>query len=461
MTAEGPGPRPIVAVVGRPNVGKSTLVNRLAGGRQAITEERSGVTRDRTTHQTEWRGRTFTLVDTGGWLPGGRGTDPLTAAVTAQAEQAVAGADAIVLVVDAGGEPTSEDHAAARWLRGAGAPVVLAANKADRLADLRHAEAELAGWHALGLGEPLPVSAIHGTGSGDLLDAAFAAAGMLETPEAAEDAKDAAPGPPAVALLGRPNVGKSSLLNRLAGADRAIVDERPGTTRDAVDTLVTTDDGRTYRFVDTAGLRRPAKVRRSEATEYYASLRTQRALASADVAVLVLDAAEVIGEHEQQLAREVLDAGRALVLCANQWDRMDPERSEDFTRERERRLGFVPFARLVRTSATTGRGMGKLLDAIDEALEGWQQRVPTGRLNRWLADAVAATPPPLHGTRPVRLRYASQPSTGPPKVVVHGNAPVPDTYRRYLERTLRETFSFPGTPVDLRVKVRPRWEDRR
>lgn len=449
------GPRPLVAVVGRPNVGKSTVVNRFASGRGAITEESPGVTRDRTTHLVEWRGRTFTVVDTGGWLPGGRHTDPLASAVSAQAEQAVADADVIVLVVDASGGPTEEDVAAARWLRRtARAPLLLAVNKADRLTDLRHAEVELAEWHTLGVGEPVPISGLHGTGSGDLLDLILDTAGDIDEAETAVDH------PTAVAILGRPNVGKSSLLNQLAGSDRAIVDERPGTTRDAVDSLITGPDGAWYRFVDTAGLRRPAKVRAGEATEYYASVRTARALDQAEVALLVLDAAEPISEQDQKLARQVVEAGRALVLVANQWDRVDVERQEAFDAERRRQLDFVSFAELIRTSATTGRGLHRVLPAVDRARQGWSQRVSTAALNAWLTDAVAATPPPMDGSRTVRLRYATQPAAQPPKIVVFGNAPVPEHYRRYLERTLRERFGFAGSPVVVRTRVRPRWEQR-
>jgi GTP-binding protein len=459
--ADGPGetaglPRPIVAIVGRPNVGKSTLVNRLAGGRPAITEETPGVTRDRTTHLVEWRGRDVTVIDTGGWLAAERGTDPLASAVSAQAEQAVAGADVVVLVVDATGAPTDEDLAAARWLRrSANAPVMLAANKADRLADLRQPEVELAEWHVLGLGEALPVSGLHGTGSGDLLDALFAAAGDLG------EEQRSAPRPPAVAVVGRPNVGKSSLLNAMAASQRAVVDERPGTTRDAVDSLITGPDGTVYRFVDTAGLRRPAKVRAGASTEYYASVRTAAAIEAADVVLLVLDAAEPIGEQDQKLARQIVDAGRALVLVANQWDRVDVERQEAFDAERRRQLGFVDFAELIRTSAATGRGLQRVLPAADRALAGWSQRVPTSQLNAWLADAVAATPPPLQGQRPVRLRYATQPRVCPPRVVVFGNAEIPEPYRRYLERTLRERFGFNGSPIEVGMRVRPRWEHRR
>lgn len=450
------GPRPLVAIVGRPNVGKSTIVNRLAGGRGAITEETPGVTRDRTTHLVEWRGQTFTVVDTGGWVPGGRHTDPLASAVSAQAEQAVAEADVIVLVVDATGAPTEEDVAAARWLRRtARAPVLLAANKADRLADLRHPEVELAEWHTLGVGEPAPVSGLHGTGSGDLLDLVFQAAGDVDEPGAGADE------PPAVAILGRPNVGKSSLLNQLAGSERAIVDERPGTTRDAVDSLISGPGGAWYRFVDTAGLRRPAKVRAGEPTEYYASVRTTRALEKADVALLVLNAAEPISEQDQKLARQVIDAGRALVLVANQWDRVDVERQAAFDAERRRSLAFAGFAELIRTSATTGRGMHRVLPAVDRALDAWSQRVSTSALNAWLSDAVAATPPPMHGSRAVRLRYATQATAQPPRIVVFGNAPVPEHYRRYLERTLRDRFGFAGSPVVVRTRVRPRWEQRR
>jgi len=443
-----------VAVVGRPNVGKSTLVNRFAGRRDAIVEERPGVTRDRTSHPTEWRGRRFTVIDTGGWTPGwARAADGggLDAAITAQAEQATREADMAVLVVDATAGITEEDAAAAGWLRSAGVPVLLAANKVDNASG----RSELDGFYALGLGEPFPVSALHGRGSGDLLDEIYDRlrdAGAFDRPP---EPTDEVPG---VALIGRPNVGKSSVFNRLLGQDRTIVDARPGTTRDAVDTVVETEDGRVYRFVDTAGLRR--RVRRGDSTEYYSTVRTVQALERAAVALLVVDAAEPLGEQEQRLARQILEAGRGLVLVQNKWDLVDEERREWIERERDRLLHFIAWAPTVRTSAASGRGIDRLLPAVDGVIEQWQRRVPTAALNQWLADAVAATAPPMAKGHPVKARYATQVAVGPPTFRVFTNGEVPPAYVRYLERRLREDFGFAGTPLDVGVRVRTRWEER-
>ncbi|MFO8075454.1 MAG: ribosome biogenesis GTPase Der [Actinomycetota bacterium] len=455
---EPSGP-PVVAVVGRPNVGKSTLVNRLAGAREAIVEERPGVTRDRTSHEAQWRGRTVSIVDSGGWTPGwGDLDDPLAAAVTAQAELAAEHADLVLFVVDATVGITDDDAAVAGWLRRGGARVVVVANKADTLGAPGALVAAVADLHALGLGDPVPVSALHGTGSGDLLDVVL---DRLEADAAFDRPDPDEEGVPGVALIGRPNVGKSSLFNRLVGAERAIVDHRPGTTRDAVDTVVRLGDGRSYRFVDTAGLRRRARVRRGgDPTEYYSTVRTLRALSSAAVALLIVDVDDVIGEQEQKLARQVLDAGRGLVLVLNKWDRIDEESRRLREREQERLLHFLPDAPVVRTAATTGRGVSKLPDAIDAVIAEWRRRVPTSRLNDWLAEAVAEHPPPLVAGHTVRLRYATQVAVGPPTVRVFASGKVEDGYRRYLERSLRETFGFAGTPIDFGVRVRPRWEER-
>lgn len=448
---------PVIAVIGRPNVGKSTLVNRLVGRREAIVQEQPGVTRDRTAHAAEWRGEPFEVLDTGGWLPGWATQDELTAAVSAQAERGTEDADLVLFVVDAGVGVTEEDAAVAQWLRARQLPVVLVANKADQLADPRHPAAELAELYALGVGDPVPVSALHGLGSGDLLDEVFTRLRASDAFTARRaDSADEVPG---VALIGRPNVGKSSLFNRLVGEERVLVDPRPGTTRDAVDTIVEAA-GRRYRFVDTAGLRRRARLRQAEPTEYYSSVRTVQALDRAAVALLVLDASDTISEADQKLARRVLEAGRALVLVLNKWDLTDEHRRREVERELDRLLGFVAFAPLVRTAAVTGRGVGRLLPQIDRVLEAWSQRIPTATLNEWLADAVAATPPPLHGHHPVRLRYITQPAVGPPRFRVFANAQVPPGYVRYLERRLREAFGFEGTPLDVQVRVRPRWEER-
>jgi GTP-binding protein len=445
-----------VAVVGRPNVGKSTLVNRFLGRRDAIVEERPGVTRDRTAHRVTWRGRTFTVVDTGGWTPGwAREETAYDEAVSAQAEQATAAADLVVLVVDATVGITEEDAAAAQWLRALGVPVLLVANKVDDWSATAAPMVALGELAALGLGEPHPVSALHGQGSGDLLDEVhdrLRAAGAFDRPADDPD------GTPGVALVGRPNVGKSSLFNRILGEERTIVDARPGTTRDAVDTVVELPGGRAYRFVDTAGLRR--RARRGDATEYYSTVRTVQALERAAVALLVVDASEPVGEQEQRLARQILDAGRGLLLVLNKWDLVDEERRERIDRERDRLLHFVDWAPLVRTSAVTGRAVDRLFPAIDRVLAQWERRIPTAQLNDWLADAVAATPPPLHHGRVVKLRYVTQVAVGPPTFRVFTTGELPPAYLRYLVRRLREAFGFEGTPLEVRYRVRARWEER-
>jgi GTPase len=455
-TQVGPS-TPVVAIVGRPNVGKSTLVNRLTGRRDAIVEEKPGVTRDRTAHAAEWRGRAVTILDTGGWLPGwAEGRRPLDDAVSVQAELATETADLVLFIVDATVGITEEDAAVAGWLRASHVPVLLVANKADELGNQRHPEAEIAELYALGLGEPTPVSALHGRGSGDLLDLIVdrldEAGAFDRQPQHGDDI-------PGVALIGRPNVGKSSMFNRLVGEQRVVVDDQPGTTRDAVNTVVRAG-GRLYRFIDTAGLRRKARIRSGQATEYYSSVRTVQALDAASVALLVIDAGEPIGEQEQKLARQIVDAGRAMVCVLNKWDLVDEERRAMIERERERLLNFVDWAPLVRTSAASGRGLDKLLPMVDTVLEEWHRRIPTATLNDWLADAVAATAPPLHAGRAVRLRYATQVAVGPPTFRIFSTGQVPSSYVRYLERRLREAFGFGGTPLHVAVRVRPRWEER-
>ncbi len=456
MTDASPSGAPVVAVVGRPNVGKSTLVNRLVGAREAIVEERPGVTRDRTVHHAEWVARQIAVVDSGGWTAQWGGEDdPLAAAVTAQAELAAETADLVLFVVDLTVGVTEDDAAVAGWLRRGKAPVLLVANKADTLGTSRgELEAELAQLYSLGLGEPEAVSALHGRGSGDLLDSVVAKlqeAGAFDRPDPEEA------GIPGVALIGRPNVGKSSLFNRLVGSDRVVVDERPGTTRDAVDTVLELD-GHRYRFVDTAGLRK-ARVR--ESTEYFSTVRTMKALEAAAIGLLVVDAGESIGEQEQKLARQILDAGRGIVLVLNKWDLVDEDARYWRERERDRLLHFLPDAPIVRTSATTGRGLSKLGPLIEATLTEWHRRVPTAQLNQWLSEAVAANPPPLlpHG-RSLRLRYATQVASGPPTVRLFATGRPEDSYLRYLERSLRESFGFEGTPINLAVRVRPKWEDR-
>jgi GTP-binding protein len=439
----------VVAIVGRPNVGKSTLVNRLIGRRTAITEERPGVTRDRTEHQTTWSGTPLVVVDTGGWIGAGRGEqDPLTAAVTAQAELASTDADVVLFVVDVTVGITEEDARIARWLRRVGTPILLVANKADELGTDATLQARLAELYSLGMGEPHAVSALHGRGSGDLLDAVVREVDTSQqrARPAAQDAEVS------VVLLGRPNVGKSSLFNRLAGEQRVIVDDRPGTTRDAIDSVLHLRGGGAYRFIDTAGLRR--KARHGDATEYYSTVRTVDALHRAAVALLVVDAAEPLGEQDQRLARQIIDAGRAMVLVLNKWDRVDEDRRLTLDRELDRLLAFTAFAPLLRTSAHTGRGLRHLAPVIDQVHAEWTRRIPTAQVNTWLADAVAATAPPMQRSRPVRLRYATQVEVAPPTFRVFGNGPVPQSYVRYLERSLRETYGFIGTPLRIGVRVR-------
>src|SRR5579871_6262750 len=368
---------PVVAVVGRPNVGKSTLVNRILGSRQAVVEDVPGVTRDRVTYDAIWRGRTFTLVDTGGWEPSVEGTESLAARVAGQARVAVDAADAVLFVVDATVGVTDADAAVASVLRKAGKPVVVAANKVD---DTK-AESEATALWALGLGEPVPVSALHGRGSGDLLDVILDA-----LPDAPKEADEAEGGPRRVALLGRPNVGKSSLLNKLAGHERSLVDPVAGTTRDPVDELIELG-GTTWRFVDTAGIRK--RFRDSQGADYYATLRTQGALDRAEVAVVLVDASEPLTEQDLRILTMVTEAGRALVIAYNKWDLTDEERRHYLDRELERQLNQARWAPRVNISAATGRHVDRLVPAIEEALASWEQRVSTGQLNQFLNQVVA------------------------------------------------------------------------
>jgi GTP-binding protein len=429
---------PVVAVVGRPNVGKSTLVNRFLGRREAVVEDVPGVTRDRVAYDGQWRGRRFTLVDTGGWERDPRGR---AAAITAQAERAMTTADAVVLVVDAVVGATDTDLAVARVLQRGGVPVLVAANKVDS----ERVESDAAALWSLGLGQPYPVSALHGRGSGDLLDA------VLDALPAAPPERTQLGGPRRVALLGRPNVGKSSLLNKLVGEDRSVVDAVAGTTVDPVDSMVSLGD-ETWRFVDTAGLRR--RVRQASGTEFYASLRTSAALDTAEVAIMLLDASEPLSEQDQRIIGMVVDAGRALVLAFNKWDLLDADRRLTLTREVDRDLSRVSWATRVNVSARTGRNVERLAPALREALAGWEQRVPTGRLNAWLGEIVAATPPPVRGGKQPKILFATQAGTRPPRFVLFTSGFLEAGYRRFLERRLREEFGFRGTPVGVSVRVR-------
>ena len=438
--ADGAGAAaPVVAVVGRPNVGKSTLVNRILGRREAVVEDVPGVTRDRITYDANWRGRTFVLVDTGGWEPDALG---LQAQVSAQAELAAAAADIVVMVADATVGATDTDEIVARTLRRARKPVVLVANKVDSA----HGEADASSLWSLGLGEPHPVSALHGRGSGDLLDAIFDALPSLPPAEGVRPA-----GPRRVALLGRPNVGKSSLLNRLTGEQRSVVDSVAGTTRDPVDSIVELA-GATWRFVDTAGIRR--RVREASGAEYYSSLRTATALRQAEVAVVLLDVSESLAEQDLRIIEMVVEAGRALVLAFNKWDTLDDYRREQLETEIERQLHHVAWAPRVNISAKTGRGVEKLTPALQLALDGWGRRIPTSRLNGWLSQLIAATPPPVRGGKQPKILFATQAGTQPPRFVLFSSGFVEATYRRFIDRRLREDFGFPGTPVEISVRVK-------
>ena len=433
------GPLPVLAVVGRPNVGKSTLVNRIIGRREAVVEDVPGVTRDRVTYTTEWAGRDFVVVDTGGWERDARG---MAARVAAQAEVAVQLADAVLFVVDATVGATDTDESVVKLLRRSGKPVILAANKVD---DAR-GEADAATLWNLGLGEPHPVSAVHGRGSGDLLDACLAAL----PPVSQVSAPDAA-GLRRVALVGRPNVGKSSLLNALAGSERVVVDDVAGTTRDPVDEVVEVG-GRPWLFVDTAGIRR--RVHQSQGADFYASLRTQAALEKAEVAVVLLDANEPLTEQDTRVIQLVVEAGRALVIAYNKWDLMDDERRRYLEREFEVDLVQVQWAPRVNVSAKTRWHVDRLQRALDAALESWETRVPTGRLNALLAQIVSAHPHPLRGGRQPRILYGTQVSTRPPRFVLFTTGFLEAGYRRFIERRLRETFGFEGTPIEVSVRAR-------
>jgi GTPase len=433
------GPVPVLAVLGRPNVGKSTLVNRILGRREAVVEDTPGVTRDRVAYDAEWRGRRFSVVDTGGWERDAKG---MAARVAAQAELAVEAADAVLLVVDVTVGATDTEEAVVRVLRRAGKPVILAVTKVDGPST----EADAAMLWSLGLGEPHPVSGLHGRGSGDLLDAVLDA-----LPEAPADDERGLGGPRRVALLGKPNVGKSSLLNRLAGQERVVVDPVAGTTVDPVDELVELG-GRTWRFVDTAGIRR--RVHEASGQEYFASLRTAAALEKAEVAVVLIEAHEPLAEQDTRIISMVVDAGRALVLAFNKWDLLDEERQYYLEREIERELVRVPWAPRVNITARTGWHVDRLVPALETALAGWDQRVPTGRLNAFLGEIVSATPPPVRSGKQPKILFATQADTRPPRFVLFASGFLEAGYRRFLERRLREEFGFAGTPIELSVRVR-------
>ncbi len=446
MSEEGTGvPLPVVAVVGRPNVGKSTLVNRVLGRRAAVVQDVPGVTRDRISYEALWNGRRFTVTDTGGWDPKAEG---LGASISRQAEFAMKTADVIVLVVDSQVGATDTDLAAARILRRSDRPVILVANKVDD----ERSEAGASELWSLGLGEPQPISALHGRGAGDLLDLILDA-----LPEAPRESLEEG-GPRRVALVGRPNVGKSSLLNRLAKEERSVVDSVAGTTVDPVDSIITLG-GEEWRFVDTAGLRR--KVNTASGMEYYASLRTEAAIQAAEVAVVLLAADEVISEQDQRVITQVIEAGRALVIAINKWDLLDEDRHMQLEREVERDLARIKWASRVNISAKGGRGVGKLADHLRAALASWESRIPTAELNQYIRTLVQETPPPARGGRAPKIKYVTQADVRPPRFVVFSTGFLEAGYRRFLERKLRERWGFDGTPIEISVKVREGRESER
>lgn len=438
---------PVLAIVGRPNVGKSTLVNRIIRSREAVVEDVPGVTRDRVSYDAEWNGKDFTLVDTGGWEADAKG---IHKRVAEQAEIAVDEADAVVFVLDGLVGATAVDEAVVKMLRRKKKPVLLAANKIDSTAQM----SEVYPLWNLGLGEPFPVSALHGTGTGDLLDAA-----MKALPDTAQHGgMIPLGGPRRVALVGRPNVGKSSLLNKLAGSERVVVDNVAGTTRDPVDELIELG-GQQWRFVDTAGIRRRQHM--VSGSEYYAMLRTQRALDKAEVAVVLLAVDEPVSEQDVRIIQMAVDSGRALVLAYNKWDLLDEERRYYLEREIERDLGHVAWAPRVNVSAKTGWHKDKLAPALSTSLTNWEQRISTGRLNAFLGELVAAHPHPVRGGKQPRILFATQPSSRPPKFVLFTTGFLDPGYRRFITRRLRETFDFTGTPIEVQMRVREKRKRRK
>jgi GTP-binding protein len=430
--------KPVVAVVGRPNVGKSTLVNRIIGRREAIVEEHPGVTRDRKVVEAEWNGVEFDLVDTGGWLD----TDhPLDRQVSDQAERAIKAADLLLFVVDTTVGITDEDDRVGAMLRRTKRPVLLVANKVD--SDSREADAWA--FTRLGLGDPWPVSAVHGRGTGDLLDEVVKQL-PVTAPAEPEPQGDEDDDITAVAIVGRPNVGKSTLFNRLIGDERSIVHDMPGTTRDAVDTVVETEDG-PLRFVDTAGMRRKSRV--DEGAEYYSLVRALQAIDRADAALLVIDASEGVTHQDQRLAERIDAAGSPVVIVLNKWETLDAEGRADALAHVADRLSFLGYAPVLKVSARTGLGVHKLLPALQQAIDAYHRRVPTGELNRVVQEAQAAHPPPG-----ARILYATQGATDPPTFTLFANRTLPPTYLRYLERKIREHFAFGPTPLKLRVRRR-------
>lgn len=430
---------PIVAILGRPNVGKSTLINRFIGRREAIVEDTPGVTRDRVQYECEWGGRRFIIMDTGGWESK---PDGISVQVSASAELAMHEADVLCFVVDAQVGALDEDDILVQELRKAKKPTILVANKVDGDNDESDAHAL---WN-IGLGEPRFVSALHGRGSGDLLDAI-----TKELPEVGS--AQVQDGYRRIALIGRPNVGKSSLLNALAGENRAIVDSVAGTTRDPVDELIEFG-GSIWRFVDTAGLKKRAN--QASGTDYYATLRTQTALERCECAVVVLDASVPISEQDLRVITMVEEAGKAMVIVMNKWDLVDEDRRDQLDREIDRHLDQVEWAQRVNVAALTGWHRDRLAPALRTAIDSWERRVPTSKLNSFLGALIGATPPPVRGGKQPKVYYATQAGIAPPKFVIFSSGWIEASYRRFIERRLREEFKFPGTPVQVAIRVKER-----
>ncbi len=433
---------PVVAVVGRPNVGKSTLFNRIVGRREAIVEEKPGVTRDRKEVAAEWQGHHFLLVDTGGWLPGGSELDEK---VSRQSERAVREAAVVLLVVDATIGITEEDDRVADLLRRTGGQVIVVANKVDDT----NREAAIWEFVGLGLGDPWPVSALHGRGTGDLLDEV--ASKLPADPSASDDRggdkDDDADRVFAVAIVGRPNVGKSTLFNRLIGDDRAVVHDMPGTTRDSVDTVVETDEG-PVRFVDTAGMRRRSRI--DEGTEYYSLVRALQSIDRSDVALLVIDATEGVTHQDQRLAERIDAAGCPVVVILNKWELLDAEQRELLQADLGRKLRFLGEAPVLKVSALTGKGVHRLLPVLTDTIDDYHRRIPTRKVNDVIRAAQAAQPAPHGG----RVLYATQGAVDPPTFTLFSNRELPASYLRYLERRIREDCGFGSTPLKLRVRRR-------
>lgn len=432
---------PVVVIVGRPNVGKSTLFNRIVGEQAAIVEDRPGITRDRNQRNAEWLGHEFEIVDTGGWLPGG---DELDEKVSRQVEAAVKDADLVLFMVDASVGLTDDDERVANWLRTANVEVMVVANKSDN--DRR----ELDRWEfiSLGLGDPVPVSALHGRRAGDLLDEVLVRLPRPDdTSESDFQPSDDSIKAPRVAILGRPNVGKSTLFNRLVGEDRSVVHDMAGTTRDAVDTLVDTEDGPIV-FVDTAGMRRRSRI--DDSAEYYSLVRALRAVDESDIALLVIDAGEGVTSQDQRLAERIDAAGCPIVVLLNKWETLDEDRRDQTLVELARKLYFIGDAPVLKISAKTGKGVHKLRPVLQDSIEQYHRRVPTRDVNRVIAEAQQKQP----AGGGAKVLYALQGAADPPTFTLFVNRELPQHYLRYLERSLREAFKFGSTPLKLRVRQR-------